>query len=538
MNDARDAFGDLLVGYVLNADPESLGAIEITQERAWCLGLLAELAGPVADAPSEFHRHVVRVNSLGPILSNSDLGLATVMRQVCGGTLPSIESDDEVEALLLECVRDSYPILLLPSPGEVATFRLPDTGAMLFNLSAAKKLVSAIPRDFALGKLFPPAVATNVDQRTYELWWRTGQGGNSVQLALFPDCLVKWALAMAGIHGNIDHEECAKYARRALSIARRLALGETVELPLLVGLSNIALDDEVECINIDVGMVRRPTPMALARAGRRDGRRVEAVLVATVREKLIETSQPRPEVGDHRGEIEILHEKTRQIAEQAQRELAGLISRTRYSFLLASSAEKLIAPIAEVTTHLNPIESGWSASLALGNSTPFPIAEIDRTAAGRVEKWARRVRSDHPASLDIGMRRLLLAASTRLDPMDGFIDAVMCWENLFGEAQETGFKVCGSIAKLLEPDDPTKRALLFATLKKLYDVRSRLVHGASEPDIRISYQHRDQALEIALNAMRAAYDVPGLLSLKNSTERYKWILLDLVETDAQLGDQA
>jgi hypothetical protein len=200
--------------------------------------------------------------------------------------------------------------------------------------------------------------------------------------------------------------------------------------------------------------------------------------------------------------------------------------------LLASRADQVVAVIPQVKTHFSPLAIGDYTELwASGFGAPSEAVTITADLAAEAVDWSRRVAAAHPKSLDIGMRRLLSAATARLDPMDGFIDAVMCWENLFGESQETAFKVCGAMSLLLEPTDSQARNSLFGELKKLYGVRSNLVHGSSEPDMAASFEYRDRALWLGLSAMRATYAVPGLLRLKGSTERHKYLLLRLGPSD-------
>jgi hypothetical protein len=57
------------------------------------------------------------------------------------------------------------------------------------------------------------------------------------------------------------------------------------------------------------------------------------------------------------------------------------------------------------------------------------------------------------------MRRLLSAVG-RFDPIDGFVGAVVCCENLFEDAQDTTLRVRDSIALMLKPARANGRRLL------------------------------------------------------------------------------
>ncbi len=156
------------------------------------------------------------------------------------------------------------------------------------------------------------------------------------------------------------------------------------------------------------------------------------------------------------------------------------------------------------------------------------MATISDEISQDAEEWSRKLAVNHPHSLDVSMRRLLSAVTTRFDPTDGLVDAVICWENMFGTDQETTFRVCGALASILEPSDSGKRAELNRELKRIYGVRSKLVHGSrNEPTAQQVVADRDRALGHALNAIRKLHERPELLSLEESAVRSTCLLLDL-----------
>jgi hypothetical protein len=122
------------------------------------------------------------------------------------------------------------------------------------------------------------------------------------------------------------------------------------------------------------------------------------------------------------------------------------------------------------------------------------------------------------------MRRTLSAISDRTDLLDGFIDAVMAWENMFGGRPETNLRVCGAIAWLPEPHDYNRRSQLFDEPKDLYTKRSNLVHGAAE-SVANATACRDRAVRISIDSMRHLYADDKLLTVKDSADRGGMILL-------------
>jgi hypothetical protein len=299
---------------------------------------------------------------------------------------------------------------------------------------------------------------------------------------------------------------------------------------MLIGIGNVRL----------TGDVRRRLGKALLReATEQDkqlltspgiGRQVTAVLETTFPLKVLKVAQWAPDSTENANETTKQWEKlVPQIARYQQRS-ERIVNLARYSLLLASRDDAPIAAVRVSTVILNPIETGLRQSWPIsGGYAPVPEVTIDHALSQHIQQWATRVDKSHPSNLDMSMRRLLAAVSERLDPMDGFVDAVISWENMFGTGEgETTFRICGAMAHLLEPDRSDQRLSLFRKLQDLYRVRSSLVHGAQEPDARSAVSHRDEAVRYALMAMRRLYDHPELLSAQSSSERGRNLLLDLV----------
>jgi hypothetical protein len=106
---------------------------------------------------------------------------------------------------------------------------------------------------------------------------------------------------------------------------------------------------------------------------------------------------------------------------------------------------------------------------------------------------------------------------------DALIDAVIAWENLFGAGgrSETVFRVTGALAILLEPV-PSARPARRSELAKIYDLRSRVMHG-SEVNPGEVYKRKDQAIDVAIEALRRLFgERPALIA---DSERAMSLLL-------------
>jgi hypothetical protein len=526
---ARQAFGEDLIRYALGLDSALLDSVELSPQQVTCLQTLSIFGSFTLAAEPGINQDTTRAEILAPF--EAEVGLITQFRTDCGGSVTDISTDDEVAALLLACVRDTFPTLMMPaSINEIGHFH-PNLGSSMYRLEAAKKLPLAILNDPDLSRLFPTTRRENLPdeptrgQLTEISSWITWLGGTAgdVQLVGVPTALVTYALTMAGIHGDLTYEACVRYALEGLRAARALARGKPASLPLLAGLANVSLDDDVDSIDTRNARLHKPTPIALARLGAARDRTIGIVLLLDVNQRALDIRGPRSSTEKPE---DTWTEDFQRAATKAHETSDYEIDKLRYAMLLASEDHRYIAPTIEIVTQLDPVTLSSSGILS-GIRFPVPPSPITitRDIALRIQHWATKVSDHHPKSLDIGLRRLLSATTRRIDPKDTFVDAVLCWENLFGDQGESTFKVCGSLAMLLQPDNPEERAKLYKDLKDLYTLRSQIVHGSSEPDLATAFKKSEQAVRVAFDAMQAAYDEPGLLECKDSKPRYKKMLL-------------
>jgi Apea-like HEPN len=141
-----------------------------------------------------------------------------------------------------------------------------------------------------------------------------------------------------------------------------------------------------------------------------------------------------------------------------------------------------------------------------------------------VVRFAAALAPQDTGSIRIVMSRTLSAATERRQPADILIDAVTAWEGLVGTEGETSFRVTAALARLLERDFD-RRVERYKALKKVYDVRSKVVHGEHRPD-ELVQRNADLAVAVALDALRTVLtDADWLLRFSKSQERADAILL-------------
>ncbi|WP_203964064.1 HEPN domain-containing protein [Actinocatenispora thailandica] len=495
-------------------------------------GGLSEAAIRISQAPAPERPFIVQ-RFIGEAIDGRDETFLTYVRSACGVEIPQYAASDDFERVLLQVGFDIFPALLLEL--EAGDNTSPYQASLVLNsisIPMHERMVQAAIEVDEFRRLFPDYQPESI-VKLEPLWrvsafvqWLRGDGG-SVTLGMLPASVVAHAVTMTGILNEITIEECFLNIRKAIKLAKGLASGASCKIPQVVGLSGVRLEDDVPKIELSGATLTNANSFSAGYLrGWGSARDPAAVLVVDVDEEIIKLSKD-VESAINNSPISMLPGSASRrarddVIEQDRKE----VDLARYALLLASPFGEIYASQVEVATVLNPVRASGSAQVPVGIRHGGSSVEIGAAWVSDIQMLSSRIRESHPSSLNIGIKRLLSAAADRIDPMDSFIDAVMCWENLFGGAQETTFKVCASLAMMLEPDDVERRRALFKKAQDLYNARSKLVHGVSEPSFETAQEYRRDALLIAMRALRQAYSLPRFLALKGSVERHKYFLLN------------
>ncbi|WP_235214913.1 HEPN domain-containing protein [Rhodococcus opacus] len=312
-----------------------------------------------------------------------------------------------------------------------------------------------------------------------------------------------------------------------LDLARQLSLGETITVPTYVGLSGIRLSDDVEHIGLEGIRLRRSTPLD---PGCLNGTtRVWTIGEIDTELKYLHNEVQASAGPDGRANVRIpdrTHEHT-DIIDGHRRNMASKLERLRFALLLSSGVDDALASTEVFTTTDNPMTGSW-AQLPSDLPHNAQAREISAAVAQELDEWLPKV-SDLPDQLLLPMRRLLRAAAERGDPVDSLVDAVVCWEGLFGAETEIRFQVTGAMSVLLEPSIE-QRQVLYKELGDLYSLRSRIVHGAVDVGAKKfspkeAAAHAQRSVAVGISAFREVLSRPDLIEAKKSRERSQRILL-------------
>ncbi|TCJ40096.1 HEPN domain-containing protein [Parafrankia sp. BMG5.11] len=525
MEELRKVYGDAFLKYVLDLEDLSVTKDALNDGQRHAVDRLVQ-ASQHGTADDE---HTFRLNlqlSFGNYDGTIGTTWCSALRQISGGDRPQVNTADTLLGQLLELGIEIWPVFLLPEP-EDWPLTIGGITPNTFSHPLTTLLRQAILDDAALQKLFPEVPEQISDDRATlgihsAITVSNGHSG-SRQLATLPDTLLTAARYRQILHGSEDIDSYLGEIEQVLDESRRLACGEEVQVPRLVGLNGLRLPSGDEFV----------TPFGTIRQARDSDR----ILLTTpgIRgfhsQSMLETTHPLKILDIRKFEDEAPATAVRRL-ERFQSVFDGYQKRTevnlmmaRLALLLASDGNTFIAPAPAAWATLDPLSPSPLQHWMLQQAEPSGTSILDPEAIQRTTTWASRIRPEEVERIEIGVKRLLSAASIRGDLVDGFIDAVVCWENMLGSSSESTFRTCGAMACLLEPDDYKARIDLTKKLESLYGLRSKVIHGARDLNFREAKKHRDDAIRYGLEAMRRLLELPSILKEKESSVRGKMVLL-------------
>jgi hypothetical protein len=401
-------------------------------------------------------------------------------------------------------------------------------------------LLRAVAKDKSMTKFFPalrdaPDRSDDIDfvkQLQSVVVWSNSSSEGVTPLAVCSAVIGDVFKFLWSFSDTPSLEEILRRLPRSLKLVRDLAERRVVQVPALTLIHNIGLVDN-DPVEIGPATLRRPTRYDKSRLLLNFmAPNVEDVVVLRVDTSFsVLDIRPISRGSDPDGERRITQRLLEERGYPSQEKEAWLlqnsIDRARTAIILASRKGNVFAPIQSWQSVVRPF--GDLSRAAVSNArmqvAPYPSQMIDDEVRAEIESWAPLVER-YSEVLRGGARRLLLAVTERMYPEDGFIDAIISWESLFSASPETTLRVCGAMAKLLEPENQTRRLDCYRILNGLYRRRSSVVHGSFSYSSRVTAEERDRAVELALDAFRSIYRREDLLGIADSAERGRLLLLE------------
>jgi hypothetical protein len=295
---------------------------------------------------------------------------------------------------------------------------------------------------------------------------------------LAKSALVIDAAHRASIHGKRFYRprEVFPFLTRSITTFRQLLANGSSDVPALCILQGITCADPIDCPG---GQLRPPT--SFERQTILPGW-LDDVLIYQTSYQVKICSYGTPTEEDFFGTLHSIHPQ--EIMLEDWNRLQHDVSLTRTAILLSNCEAENWSSILYGTYIFCPVYPPLLTRSALSNSGGLSVpASIPADAAAEIGSWKAALLT---ASLpEVVLKRFLSAFCERPDSADAFVDLLVALEAILGPEHEVSFQVSAAIVKVIE-DDPESRGAQFKQFKKLYDLRSRIVHGdslkAGEPE--------------------------------------------------------
>lgn len=516
--EAIERFGKATVAHILNLpvgvqpEPEDFRRQNVVKQLAFSFG----------DEPKSGEQRVSFLCfRLRLILPHHDMTFVERVRQYLGGPLPSKTGNDLVDSL----VRLVFNGLAMEHIPGADRDRTSISGAFQdprLSTPAAKAFLN----DPDLARLFSD-VSVETDEQGHIranslLFWLPG-GGGTTDLSILLGNFVEQTLARMRFADQLTETHIEDYVVDSLAQLGKLARGEEVEVLVLTGLMGIETEEPFDCgswgIRSAEGLAISQIPLS-----DNDLERPKSVLWMKVPHRLI--AQRRSDIADDEA-IKIfdeLAEQARKFHSQLRREILAL-QFALLAWAVDEEEHNVVNVQATASWSLLPLASSqppWTFESSVQKKpTLVKLADL-KIVASIVNDLGKLT-----PRLDIALGRIVRVGSEDRRPADALIDAVVAWENMLGSESETTFKVCAALSWLLEPNDPQARRALYARAGKIYNLRSRIVHGAVDDDTPEAMELSREALGLASRAFRCIHADPKLKDMKSSSRTKRILLGDL-----------
>ncbi|MFT5421245.1 MAG: hypothetical protein ACI9D5_002000 [Candidatus Endobugula sp.] len=423
-------------------------------------------------------------------------------------------TDPLMQALSQICV-ECFPVFMLPKKRN-------NFGFMLiiphFRGALKKEFCDALLNDPDISGIFPEK--EDYMKNSYQIYTSTGRGGG-VQICGFYRLLIENSYTLMRMRNKFSVEDLLDSAEENLAMIRKAIRGEKFKVPIILCFKGawLSSDAVITAFNGTItslhdGIKDIIYPQGLP-PGFNDQKHAGFIYISEVDYKInIMDKMPVNAVGKWPDGLLYDAEKTEEIAKNIS-----------FSFLMAINREELIS-VEKISSFIfDPLIYGNSTSWNMYKNNICTPIEMTEQEGQNIIEWCNTVSKISDAKFLLAKRRLQSALTERENPIDGLIDCVIGLENLFGERSEISFSVAIAASKLLEKD-LSKRKETFLDVKKIYGLRSKIIHGG---DNILNHDEmmvrRNQAASYLIQCFRKLYLEHEELLQLTSAERSRELAL-------------
>ena len=200
--------------------------------------------------------------------------------------------------------------------------------------------------------------------------------------------------------------------------------------------------------------------------------------------------------------------------------------RARAAAILATRRLDVGAAAVVATLIHSPLSFAPAILSYLGRPPTTTLHHLTEEECAAISGRAQAMAAVSLDRIDVAVRRLL-SALERPTATDGFIDAVIGWDNLFGSREgDSTLRISVAFAYLLGGADLALRKALRSEVKTAYARRSDVVHGATtQLAPNEAFELRRRAVQLLADALdQLLLERPDLVAC-DGTERSNGLII-------------
>ena len=436
-----------------------------------------------------------------------------IIRKICGGIIPSINTTDIIEELVFKLAIEIYPNFLLKYDDNFSIGLSSFMTSFFYFLEESKILQQEVLKDSSLRQLF----SDGTDSMNIQINYCVSSGyAGSIQLVQFPSLIVSKIFELMTLKQEFSIYDISKYTQLVISMYRELSSNKRIEISHFIGFENIGISNEIT-INDTFGTIYGYNKNTIEK------------LPINLRPSLFNNQAYLGFILETKFQYEI--DLNIKLDEQwefpdkfktSYKEIEDIQDNLALAFIF-SNKEKLTSISHRWSCTFDLLNQGTSISwndqhFHTTNPTICSEKEISN-----VSYWYNTITSTNDDKIKIAKHRLLSATSKRTTNLDSFIDGIIALENIFGHGSgEIGFKLSMGVAFLLE-DDSENIKNLQKQVTRLYSDRSKVLHGAKILTIEEEKNNKEKTLQILIDCLKHLYQNNELIA---DQERGKTIIFD------------
>ncbi len=427
-------------------------------------------------------------------------------RKKCNGDFPEYKTDDNILNFLLKICFREYPYLLIKSS-------ISGVNRTTFSIESSRESIEfceLVKSDY-LDKY-----CNNEDGLDYALLLSTEDEINlKIQVCMLPQTIICRSFQNACNKMDYSLNGVIREITKNLKILRDLVEGKEIKYSSFIGFKGLILDNKKKlilngaCLH-QLDDISNPSILTNSIVGHHTSKETDyysgCILEITHKTKLSNKSN----FMDNKfySSMGIVSSKY-QNSLQEKFELAVVFTLDANRAMQATSFE-------------NGFPLNSTGNLGFNLDKPYDTTTIKDSDVQELKDWFNKLNNTNTENIRIPLNRLRLAIFERFSIEDSILDALIAWEGIFSGRSETTFQIASSISKYIDIENYTKEKL-FARIKKLYGLRSAIVHGAT-PKIPIDNETRSEVIKIGLSCIKKILDNQQLISL-SPEERVKQVVV-------------